>query len=56
MYLSFIVKQTLQYFQKEVLHVVLLSGVGERPASHWVMMVGEISGVQIMTLACLVHV
>jgi hypothetical protein len=50
-YSSFIVKQNLQYFSKEVLHAVLLSRFGERPAGHWVVMVGEISGVQIMALA-----
>ena len=48
---TFIVKQHIQYFLKEVLHAVLLARFGERPAGHWVVMVGEISGVQVMALA-----
>ena len=45
---TFIVKQHIQYFPKKVLHAVLLARFDERPAGHWVVMVGKILGVEVM--------
>ena len=48
---TFIVKQQLNYFPKEVLHTVLRARFGGRPAGHWVVMQAKISGVKLFIMA-----
>ena len=48
---TFIIKQQLNYFPKEVLHAVLRARFGRRPAGHWVVMRAEISGVKLFIMA-----
>ena len=50
-YASFIVKNYIQYFPKDVLHEVLLACFGGRPASYWVVMKANISGIDTMIMA-----
>ena len=51
MYATFIVKTNIQYFPKDVLHEVLLACFGGRPASYWVVMKANISGIDTMIMA-----
>ena len=48
---SFIVKNKVQYFPKEVIYEILLARFGDRPAGHWVGMQANISEVNIMLMA-----
>ena len=50
-FLTFIVKQNIQYFPIQVLHKVLMACYPRYPAGHYVMMKAMISGIDLFALA-----
>ena len=50
-YLTFIIKQNVNYFPKQVLHKVLLAGHRSKPVGHWVVMQVTIAGVELIAMA-----
>ncbi len=50
-YLTFIIKQNIQYFPKQVLHKVLMARNPRYPAGYHVVMKATIAGVDLFALA-----
>jgi hypothetical protein len=49
-YSPFIMKQNVNYFPMQVLHKVLLTRHGPKPAGHWVVMQATIADVEIFAM------
>jgi hypothetical protein len=50
-YLTFIIKQNVNYYPMQVLHKVLLARHGSKPVGHWAVMQTTIAGVELIAMA-----